>query len=549
MGAKDDEQPTQLREELDRHREELATQNEDLRRANAALVSANARYALLYERAPVAYVTLDGHRRVIELNGAASALLRASSPELVGIARDAVRGRRLDEIVVPASRPAFRAFHERLVADGERQIHETVLESDGRRFRARLEAVRFDSEEGGASQCLLCISDETERQRVAEERRQLEAKVAEAFRVESLGLLAGGIAHDFRNVLGLALGHLALAAPHAKANAPLQESLNVVRDALERAGHLSRQLLAYAGGTNLQVEALDVSNLIASTQALLSTAAPPGTLTFDLAADLPPVLAEHVPLQQIVLNLVVNAGDAIGPDGKIVVRTRRTEMLGNGEMPPHGGVLIEVEDNGRGMDAATQSRAFDPFFSTKGAGRGIGLSVVQGNVRVHGGSVTIESKPNRGTILRVYLPASPTPIERPPAVAEDESSWKASGLVLVVDDNVVLRKVMGQLVRGFGFDTCFAGDGHEAIAIVRERHGELVAVLLDVAMPGMGGEEALVEIKRLAASLPVILMSGLSRAQISLGATTSADGFLEKPFTLVELRRVMEGALSRYAAR
>lgn len=535
-----DEAPATLQRELERHREELATQNEDLRRANA-------RYALLYERAPVAYVTLDGARRIVELNAAASALLRGSSPDPEGAPRAPIRGRPLDELVAPSSRASFRAFHERLASEGVRQVHETVLETDGRRFLARLEAVRVDAEEGGASACLLCIGDETERRRLAEERRQLEAKVAEAFRVETLGLLAGGVAHDFRNVLGLALEQLSFASVHAKSNDRLHESLNAVRDALERAAHLSRQLLAYAGATTLNVEPLDVSTVIASAQALLSTGAPPDSLSFDLARDLPSVLAELVPLQQIVLNLVVNAGDAIGPGGTIVVRTR-SEPFPPAALALGRAVLIEVEDDGRGMDEATRGRVFDPFFSTKGPGRGVGLSVVHGNVRAHGGTVTVESNPNQGSIFRVYLPVAGLMPETG-AESEDETApgWRGSGLVLVVDDNAVLRKVMGEHVVRLGFDTCFAGDGIEAIAAAQERLGELVAVLIDVAMPRMGGEKAIVELKRIDPKVPVILMSGLSRAQISVAATALADGFLEKPFTQADLGRVMQAALERYA--
>lgn len=442
-----DAEEATLQRELDRHREELAAQNEDLRRAHA-------RYALLYERAPVAYVTLDGARRIVELNAAASALLCGSSPD----AGDPVRGRPLDELVAPSSRASFRAFHERLVVDGVRQVHETMLETDGRRFLARLEAVRVEAELDGGSACLLCISDETERRRVAEERRQLEAKVAEAFRVETLGLLAGGVANDFRNVLGLALDQLALASIHAKSN------------------------------------------------------------------------------------------ERLHPGGKIVVRTRSAPSPG-AELGSASAVLIEVEDDGRGMDEATRGRVFDPFFTTKGPGRGVGLSVVHGNVRAHGGTVRVESAPNQGTIFRVYLPVAGLTPETLGRESEKPltAPWHGSGLVLVVDDNAIVRKAMGEHVARLGFDTCFAGDGIEAIAVAEERRGRLVAVLLDVSMPRMGGEQALVELKRIDAKVPVILMSGLSRAQISLAATTLADGFLEKPFTVTELGRIMQGALARYA--
>jgi CheY-like chemotaxis protein len=275
---------------------------------------------------------------------------------------------------------------------------------------------------------------------------------------------------------------------------------------------------------------------------ILQSAAPKASLVLELGSHLPLVLGDSVQLQQIVLNLVVNAAEAIGPSGTIVVRTTLAPAPEGGA---NAGVRLEVMDDGVGMSEATRGRIFDPFFSTKSVGRGLGLAVVQGSVRAHRGTLAVDSG-EAGTTFRVVLPASmnaPRPTsERPPAT----SAWRGHGLVLVADDEPMMRQVVGAMLEGFGFTLCYAADGVEAMEVAERAGKTLVAAVVDVTMPRMDGCKVLAALKLATPTLPVVLMSGYSTEDVGHGAD-QADGFLTKPFSLEDLSQAMELAMGRFA--
>ncbi len=296
------------------------------------------------------------------------------------------------------------------MTSGIRSVHETTLVSGARRISVRIEAARIATAPLAVAECVLCVTDESERIALEEERRSFDARVAEITRIESLGTLAGAIAHDLNNILGIVLAHADLVLLNqSQEEDETLDSVSHIRDAALRAADLSKQMLAYCGRERLRSERLDVSAVVHAMREQLGEARPEGAeLVLELGEDLPFVIGDTLRLQQIVLNLVVNAAEAIGPDGgRIVVRTSAAGA----------GVVIECTDDGRGMDAQTARRAFDPFFTTKRMGRGLGLAVVHGTVRAHGGTVVIESVVGKGTTLRVNLP-----VALPPVVATTTSS-------------------------------------------------------------------------------------------------------------------------------
>lgn len=530
-----------LLRELDVHREELACQNDELRRANAELMTSKERYAQLYDGAPIGYFTLDEAGIIVEANLAGADLLDAS--------RNALFGHSFDELVVPGSRESFRNFRRRVVAQGGRPVHETLLVMDGRRFPVRIEAACLSSAAIPRSQCLLCVTDETERKYLEEQRRTLEARVAETHRRESLGVLAGGIAHEFNNILAVVLAHVDLALMDAPESSEKHGAIADIREAAVRAADLSKQMLAFSGRTRVHAEAVDVSGVIRAMGALLATSAPKEVeLVLDLAADLPSVVGDSLQIQQIVLNLVLNAVEGIGNSaGKIMVRTSACETSADaGSSRSEERVLIEVSDNGRGMDDATRRRAFDPFFSTKLTGRGLGLAVVHGNVRAHGGTVVVDSRPNGGATLRVYLPvAARLRLVAPATALPVDPAWTGTGLVLVVDDGNDTRETAGLALERIGFQVCFAVDTEDALATARRHSGQLAAVLLDLSMPSIDPAAMLAELKRINATLPVVLTSGYSDASFDKRLLMSASGFVPKPFTPASLLRAMERAVTR----
>jgi CheY-like chemotaxis protein/two-component sensor histidine kinase len=362
-------------------------------------------------------------------------------------------------------------------------------------------------------------------------------------------VLAGGIAHEFNNILAVVLAHVDLALLDAPESSEKRGAIADIREAAVRAADLSKQMLAFSGRTRVHAEAVDVSGVIRSMGALLATSAPKEVeLVLDLAADLPPVVGDGLQIQQIVLNLVLNAVEGIGNSaGKIIVRTSACEASADAASSrSEERVLIEVSDNGRGMDEATRRRAFDPFFSTKLTGRGLGLAVVHGNVRAHGGSVVVDSRPNGGATLRVYLPiAARLRVVAPANDVPVEPSWRGSGLVLVVDDGKDMREAAGLVLERIGFQVCYAVDGDDAIATARRLSGQLVAVLLDLSMPQLDAPETLAELKRINPTLPVVVTSGYSDGSFDKRLLMAASGFVPKPFTLASLLRAMQRAVTR----
>lgn len=394
------------------------------------------------------------------------------------------------------------------------------------------------------------ISIAVERTRAEEERRVLAARALRSQKMESLGVLAGGIAHEFNNLLQGVLGSSGLAARMIPADSPAQSQLAAIEKAADRAARLTRQMLAYAGKGRLIVEDVDLSAQIEEAARYLTTSLPGAPeLRLELARDLPPISADATEIRQMVGNLVTNAAEALGAGGGVVrVRTAvewcsrallSRAVLGE-ELVPGSFVVLEVSDSGSGMPPETVAKIFDPFFSTKFTGRGLGLAAVLGIVRTNGGAIAIDSEVGRGTTVRVLLPTT-AKAPRPQPDRPERPAPARSRTVLVVDDDDAIRSLTEEMLEQAGIIVIAAADGAQALESLRSHAQAVDAVLLDMTMPGLSGEETFREMIRIRPDLPVVVSSGYSeRDARERFSGTQPAGYLQKPYRLVELMAVLE---------
>lgn len=397
--------------------------------------------------------------------------------------------------------------------------------------------------------------DITARKSAEQVRLDLERKLLEGQKLESLGLLAGGIAHDFNNLLSTILGNAnILRASDGLADAATNQ-VRAIELASMRAAELCRQMLAYAGQGRFVVEPTDVTALVNELLPLLEiSVARQGGLRRHLPSDLPAVMADATQLRQIVMNLVLNAADAIGDGGgEIAVSTGVmpvAEALLAGCVAGAGlragnYVFVEVRDTGAGMTPEVMARIFDPFFTTKFAGRGLGLAAVLGIVRGHGGALRVTSSPGAGSAFRLLLP--PVTLALPPAQPSASASpfrWKRAGAVLVIEDEDPVRAVVMEMLKSFGLTPTGASGGAEGLACFRNGAAPFDLVMLDVLMPVMNGEQTYAALREIDAQVPVLLMSGYSQgdilARLKRGGSTA---FLAKPFTREAFERKLREML------
>jgi len=389
-------------------------------------------------------------------------------------------------------------------------------------------------------------TDITDRKAAEEAKLEFERRLLESQKLESLGVLAGGIAHDFNNILTAILGNANLASLELSDDHPIRPQLRQIELASRRASDLCAQMLAYAGKAAFITSPVNLTALVRDTTALLeATVGRRVRLELSTADQLPSVLGDATQLRQIVMNLVINAADAIGDrtDGTVGVRTFMRELtrefFATAVQSPgrKAGLYVglEVTDNGGGMNPEILKRIFEPFFTTKFSGRGLGLAAVLGIVQSHHGALFVESTPGRGTTFRLFFPAS-TAQAQDSAPPPDHRPAALTGTVLVVDDETAVRLVAHKALRAIGLQVIEAGDGQAALLTYAKRAADINLVLLDLTMPGLGGEETLRQLRALAPDLPVVVMSGYSEGE-TMGrcASLGVSGYLAKPFEVSDL--------------
>jgi nitrogen-specific signal transduction histidine kinase len=385
-----------------------------------------------------------------------------------------------------------------------------------------------------------------ERQHAEEERRKLEARMQHAQRLESMGVLAGGIAHDFNNLLACVMGYASLALPELPAGSRAHAYIDQVLAAASSGADLTRQMLAYSGRGKFVLERLNLSELIEGVVRLLDTTiSKKASLQFQLNHDLPPIEADAAQLRQVVMNLITNASDSLGDSVGVIRVSTSLTWAEPGELPPvepghtmPAGLYtcLEVDDTGCGMDAETQAKIFDPFFSTKFTGRGLGLAAVLGIVRGHHGTIKVTSEPGKGTSFRVMFPVLEDWPDQVATAQPGLQEWRGEGVVLVVDDEEPLRNLASTILQRAGLTVLTAVDGPDAVQVFRQHSAEIRAVLLDLTMPGMDGREVLQHITGLRPDIKVVLCSGYNEQDVAsrMGGQSPA-AFLRKPYYPAEL--------------
>ena len=399
------------------------------------------------------------------------------------------------------------------------------------------------------------LSGALARLRAEAHQREVERRMQDTQKLESLGVLAGGIAHDFNNLLTAILGNASLLRAEMPGVEGLQGPLEQIEIAGRRAADLCRQMLAYAGRGRFALQPVDINEIVRTSQPLLRVTVPKKTtLDIQLQPALPRVLADHAQIRQVLMNLLINAAEAVGEgEGHITIATAETlatsESLAGGMFSPEldAGryVSLSVSDTGSGMTPEVKARIFEPFFTTKFTGRGLGLPAVAGIVRAHKGGLRVTTTPGSGSTFELLLPIQPTDSDPPPPrgdVRADRSltKWKTSGTVLVVDDESGVRDLMRAVLERAGLRVVLADDGRAGVAAFLTIADHVRLVLLDLTMPGLDGREALAAMRRIKPDLPAILMSGYSPADI---VNAGPHAFLQKPFTPASVRQAVRKAL------
>jgi PAS domain S-box-containing protein len=454
---------------------------------------------------------VDAENRIRRANESLAAITGRSVTDLVGMPAQAVWQRDLG-----SDGPFARAVRSRR--------RETLdFDHDGKRLRLTVDPM-FD-EAGAPAGAVHIVSDITEKTR-------LEDQFRESQKFETIGTLAAGVAHDFNNLLTSIMGNASLIAHDLPADSPHQEKLSDLMRSSQRAADLTKQLLAYSGKGRHFVQRLELSTLVRRVEGLINAAVPKKVnLTLDLGKDLPRIDADSNQVQQLILNLVSNAVEAIGDEhGSICIRT--------GSRPNHV-VYVEVTDTGCGMDAETRSRIFDPFFTTKFTGRGLGLAAVAGIVRGHKADIEVITAPGKGSTFRVSFPSEPA------VAAATETAPSTGDTVLVVDDEEMVRRIAKASLEIRGFRVVIANNGLEAIREVRQ-NPKIGVVLLDLTMPVMGGEEAIDEILNERPGIKVIVSTGYDhREAIAKFQSKAVAGYLQKPYTSRQLADKVNAVLKR----
>lgn len=383
------------------------------------------------------------------------------------------------------------------------------------------------------------------------ERQRAERRMQERQRIEGLGLLAAGVAHDINNILTCIITGVELARCEESS---LQRStlLDEVDAAAGRAAALCRQMLAYAGRSPLAPGRVDLKQLITSSQPLLRASLPRGSaLRLHLADDLPALMGDETQLRQIVLNLVTNAGEAVREHGGLITVSVRGSRVDHGlldgvgldvELPDGEVIVLAVTDNGIGMPPEILTRIFEPFFTTKSLGRGLGLAATRGLLRAHHAAVQVDSVPGAGTRFEIVFPVAAPRVNVAPPLSDIGASVRAHshGLILLVDDDDAVRTLLARQLRGLGYEILQADGGHEAVAMFREHAARVHVVLLDLTMPDLDGDAVMRELQRVRPGVPGIIMSGCITGDVDrLFAGTCVIGFLEKPFSLAALQSLL----------
>jgi PAS domain S-box-containing protein len=517
---------TVSKELLEAANAELRQEIAERRRAEEALRAEEERYRELFDNANDLVFTHDLDGRFTSLNPAAERVLGFGPGEALG--------QPVLDVVAPEHADRVRQLTDRILqADSAPVVEIDAVPRDGRRVTLEVSAraILRDGRPAGVQGIARDLS----------ERRRLEAQLTQAQKMEAVGRLAGGVAHDFNNLLMVILGYADLFLGRVADGPPGRDHVEQMRKAAESAASLTRQLLAFSRRQVLQPRRLDLNAVVSELGPMLRR-----LIGEDIELVVRPeaerdVEADPAQIEQVIINLAVNARDAMPNGGRLTIRTADTERDGTRR------VLLEVTDTGEGMDPETEKRIFEPFFTTKelSKGTGLGLSMVYGIVQQHRGVIEVDTAPGRGTTFRLYLPvAAPEPAAagaqpRPPA------ALGGAERVLLVEDEPAVRALVRDILTGYGYTVLEAGSGPEALAFFQGEEGQVDLLITDVVMPAMSGKTLASRLTAARPALKVLFMSGYTDDVIGRhGVLDATVAYLQKPFTPEQLARKVRGVLA-----
>lgn len=490
-----------------------------------------------FDNAPDMFVSVDARTgKIRDCN--------TTVADVLGVPREKLLGISVLNIYHPdchdECKRAFREFR----ATGEARSDLLFLRTaDGSRLPVNLRVTAVRSPDGDVLFSRSILRDVTIERELAE--LKLQNRIQEAQRLECLAVLAGGIAHDFNNLLVAILGNAGLALMQLPAESPVRSIVKDIEVASMRAAELTNQMLAYSGKGRFEVRPVNLSELVKEMSHLLEIAiASNVVMRLDLSDSGVTTDGDVTQLRQVVMNLITNGSDAIcEKSGIVTIRTGTAHcaeedietMVSGNNVAPGYFAFIEVSDTGIGMEPDVIARMFDPFFSTKHKGHGLGLAAMLGIVQGHHGGIRVYSEPDKGTTIKVYLPLSE---DRPAGIQQQTESISGNGLVLVVDDVEAVRASTKRILEFAGYEVLTSEDGQESVEVFRQRVHELSLVLLDMTMPRMEGKDAFREMRRINPDVPVILMSGYNEQDATNEfCGRGLAGFIQKPFKPEDLYR------------
>jgi PAS domain S-box-containing protein len=494
-----------------------------------ALAESEERYRRVVEVSPEAiFIHCEG--RFVFMNVAAAKLLGAEKPEVLygRLALDFVRPELRDMV-------AQRIKNAWLHGDNP-LIEEELVRLDGSTVLVEMVSVYLIYK--GKDSVLAIARDISERRRMQDE-------LVKTQKLESLGVLAGGIAHDFNNILMAIIGNADLAMMRINKESPVIENLRKIEQAAAKAADLAKQMLAYSGKGKFVVEQIDLNILLEEMLHMLEVSiSKKALLRLNLAPNLPAVEVDATQLRQVVMNLVINASEAIGDKSGVIAITtgcmdcdksylKDVWLIENIREGLY--VYLEVTDSGYGMTKDTMEKIFEPFFTTKFTGRGLGMAAVMGIIRGHKGAIKVYSETGKGSSFKILLPASGKPAE----LFNHESSiddWKGSGTVLLVDDEETVRGLGREMLQELGFEAITADDGREALELFKNNPA-INLVILDLTMPHMDGEQCFRELRQIRPDIKVIMSSGYNEQEVTQKFVGKGlAGFIQKPYKLSVLK-------------
>jgi two-component system, cell cycle sensor histidine kinase and response regulator CckA len=511
----------------------------------------DARLDALVTSAMDAIVSLDDKQHILLFNPAAEKMFRCSLAEALG--------QEFSQFIAPQHRAPHK---EQIIEFAQSGLASRRIGIVGELSGRRSTGEEFPLE-ASISQCLvqkkqlltLILRDSSERRRAEDERLKFLSQIQQTQKLESLGVLAGGIAHDFNNLLMAVLGHADLALDALPGSSDARDDLAEIRAAAQRATELCKQMLAYSGKGRFVIQAVEMQKVVEEMLHMLRVSISKNAiLKLNFSPNLPSVDADASQLRQVVMNLVVNASEAISERSGVITistgamdcdRAYLSESWLDEQLPEGMYVFIEVADTGAGMDAETRTRIFDPFFTTKFTGRGLGLAAVLGIVRGHRGAIKVYSELGRGTTFKVLFPASLRAEVREQGSAV-RGIYEGKGTVLLVDDDESVRAVGRKMLERIGFSVVTASDGSEAIARFRERADDIICAIVDLTMPHVDGAETFRELRRMRPGVRVILSSGYNEQDVTQRFVGKGlAGFIQKPYQLSTLVAVLKEVLEK----